>query len=206
MKTVLMTAFEPYDCWNENSSWLALVELTRSLPASPRVVTRRYPVDYEAARAKLQDDLAADYDFAIHLGQAPGIGRVHLEAVGLNIGGTSQQRPDDFQPLVEGGPVAYRTPLPLAKWAAKIRGAGIPCQVSYHAGTYLCNALLYLTQHIASERRLKTLATFVHLPLAPSQVLGQRQDLASVASATCAEAIRQVLSELDGYRSGEMEA
>src|SRR5687768_5035646 len=85
MATVLITAFEPYDRWPENSSWLALVELARDLPVEPRVVTRRYPVDFEAARSRLVDDLAANYDFVLHLGQAPGISRVHLEAIGVNI-------------------------------------------------------------------------------------------------------------------------
>ena len=73
MLSVLITAFEPYDRWPENSSWLALVELTRDLPTNLKVVTRRYPVDFEAARSRLLDDLAANYDFALHLGQAPGI-------------------------------------------------------------------------------------------------------------------------------------
>jgi len=36
MTRVLITAFEPFDRWSENSSWLALVELTRSLPESPK--------------------------------------------------------------------------------------------------------------------------------------------------------------------------
>ena len=172
------------------------MELTRDLPAEPSVVTRRYPVDFESARARLFDDLAANYDFALHLGQAPGISRVHLEAIGVNIGGHSSQTPDQFQPLVAGGPAAYQTALPLADWSAKIRELGIPCQVSYHAGTYLCNALLYLTHHIVTEQRLKTRATFIHLPLAPSQVLGRRQDWPSLPSGHCAEAVRLILREL----------
>ena len=104
MPSVLLTAFEPYDRWPENASWLALVELTRELPTGPKVVTRRYPVDFEAARARLEDDLAANYDFALHLGQAPGISRIHLEAIGVNIGGHSSQTPDQYQPLVAGRP------------------------------------------------------------------------------------------------------
>jgi pyroglutamyl-peptidase len=196
MPTVLITAFEPYDRWPENSSWLALVELTRDLPSDVKVVTRRYPVDFEAARARLADDLAADYDFALHLGQAPGISRVHLEMIGINIGGHSSQTPDQHQPLVPGGPPAYQSALPLAEWAARIREFGIPCQVSYHAGTYLCNALLYLTHHIAQQRRLKTRAAFIHVPLAPQQVLTERQDWPSLPSTQCAEAIRCILREL----------
>jgi pyroglutamyl-peptidase len=196
LPSILITAFEPYDRWQENASWLALVELTRDLPPGPKVVTRRYPVDFEQVRSRLLDDLSADYDLVLHLGQAPGIARIHLEAIGVNVGGHSSQTPDQFQPLVPGGPAAYQTRLPLAEWASQIRAAGIPCQVSYHAGTFLCNALLYLSQHMAHERQLKTQSTFIHLPLAPSQVLGERQDWATLPSATCAEAIRLILGSL----------
>jgi len=196
MPTVLLTAFEPYDRWQENSSWLALVELTRNLPEDPKVVTRRYPVDFEMARARLSDDLAADYDFALHLGQAPGISRVHLEAIGVNVGGRSSETPEEYQPLAPGGPVAYQSDLPLADWAVRIQNTGIPCQVSYHAGTYLCNALLYLTHKMVAERRLKTRATFIHLPLAPLQVLSERQEWPTLTSCQCAEAIRLILDDL----------
>jgi len=194
--SVLITAFEPYDRWPENSSWLALVELTLDLPVEPKVVTRRYPVDFEQARSRLFDDLAADYDFALLLGQAPGISRIHLEAIGINVGGHSSQTPDQYQPLVPGGPAAYHSSLPLGDWAVKIRELDIPCQVSYHAGTYLCNALLYLTHHIVHERQLKTRAAFIHLPLAPEQVLSERQDWPSLPSLQCAEAVRLIVREL----------
>jgi pyroglutamyl-peptidase len=197
MPAVLITAFEPYDRWQENASWLALVELTRELPAGPKIVTRRYPVDFEIVRARLQEDLAANYDYALHLGQAPGISRIHLEAIGINIGGHSSQTPDQFQPLVENGPIAYRSALPLAEWAGKIRELGIPCQVSHHAGTFLCNAVLYLAHHFIHRQGLKTRAAFIHLPLAPQQVLGERQDWPSLPSALCGEAVRMMVSEIE---------
>jgi pyroglutamyl-peptidase len=196
LPSILVTAFEPYDRWQENASWLALVELTRDLPPGAKVVTRRYPVDFEQVRSRLMDDLSADYDYALHLGQAPGIGRIHLESIGLNIGGHSSQTPDQFQPLVPVGPAAHQTSLPLADWAGQIRAAGIPCQVSFNAGTFLCNALLYLTLHLARERQLKTQATFIHLPLASSQVLGERQDWPAMPSGMCAAAIRIVIENL----------
>lgn len=197
MKTVLITAFEPYDRWSTNSSWDALVALTRDLPSAPKVVTRRYPVDFERTKAKLAEDLAGNYDYALHLGQAPGSSRVHLEAVALNIAGESQQSPDDFRKLVPGGPAAYQTSLPVAAWAGKIRAAGIPVQVSYHAGTYLCNAILYLSQHLAAERKLKTQSAFIHLPLSPAQVLSERHDVPSLPTNVCAEALQLILAELN---------
>ena len=87
MPTVLVTAFEPYDCWPENSSWLTLVELTKNLPDAPAVTTRLYPVDVGAMRKRLSKDLEADYDYALHLGQAPGAACVRLEAIGINVVG-----------------------------------------------------------------------------------------------------------------------
>jgi pyroglutamyl-peptidase len=196
MPTVLITAFEPYDIWRENASWLALLTLTRDLPIEPRVTTRLYPVDFPTARQRLEADLQANYDFAFHLGQAPGSGRIALEAIGLNVGGLSNQSPDQFQPLELEGPAAYRTDLPLAEWAAQIREAGIPAAVSYHAGTYLCNAALYLSLHTARTRGLKTRSTFIHLPLAPQQVLGQRSDVATLPSEHAAAAIKLILDRI----------
>jgi pyroglutamyl-peptidase len=196
MPRVLITAFEPFDRWSENSSWLALVELTRSLPESPKVVTRRYPVDFAKVKERLSEDLAAEYDFVLHLGQSSKIGRIELEAIGLNVGGEMKQLPDEFQTIISGGPVAYRTSLPLARWAAMLREDGIPAQVSYHAGTYLCNAVLYFSQHIAAEKRLKTRSTFIHLPLAPQQVLKERNDSPSLPSEMGARGIRIILDDL----------
>ena len=196
MTRVLLTAFEPYDRWQENASWQAIIEFTKQLPPEPKITTRRYPVDFQQVRERLESDLAENFDYAIHLGQAPGTGRIQLEAVGLNIGGTSAQLPEEFQPLASDGPVAYRSRLPLGNWAAQLREAGIPAQVSYHAGTYLCNATLYLTHYLVERRRLKTQAAFIHLPLTPEQVVHQRQDLPSLPSSIAASAMRVIVKGL----------
>ena len=196
MSSVLLTAFEPYDRWATNSSWLALVQLTHSLPTQPAITTRLYPVDFDRVKTRLSEDLKANYDFAIHLGQAPGSGRIQLESIGVNAGASSAQRPDDYRMLVEDGPVAYRSQLPLAAWAQKLRQAGIPAQVSNHAGTFLCNATLYLSHYLAEQQGLRTRSAFVHLPLDTSQVLSDRQDLPSLPAAMTASALRLILDEL----------
>ena len=196
MASVLLTAFEPYDRWTTNASWLALVELIKDRPKAPAITTRLYPVHFQDVQRKLREDLQANYDVALHLGQAPGSSRIQLEQFAVNVGGSSQQLPDEFQPLVTDGPVAYRTPLPLADWSAKLRAAGIPSQVSYHAGTYLCNATMYFTHYLAAQMGLKTQAAFIHLPLEPSQVLGLREMMPSLSAATSATAVRMILEEI----------
>jgi pyroglutamyl-peptidase len=196
MPSVLITAFEPYDSWSENSSWLTLVELTKSLPSSPRVTTRRYPVDFERVRERLEKDLTANYDYVVHLGQAPGSARVRLESVALNVGGSSGAVPEDPAPLMPDGPLAYRSSLPLPGWAEKLRQAGIPSQVSFHAGTYVCNATLYWSHYWAEQKNLKTRALLLHLPLATTQTLRDGHDMPALPSATLALGVRLILDEM----------
>src|SRR5258708_36933923 len=97
MTSVLITAFEPYDRWLANSSWLTLGQLTQNLPREPTITTRLYPVDFATVKEKLANDLKANYDYALHLGQAPGSPWIQLEALGINVGGSSSQSPDQFR-------------------------------------------------------------------------------------------------------------
>jgi len=196
MPKVLLTAFEPYDRWKTNASWLALVQLTHNMPAQPAITTRLYPVDFSAVCQRLTKDLADNYDFAIHVGQSPGSGRIQLESIGLNIGGASNQPAEQYESLVQDGPVAYQSDLPLVTWARKLQETGIPAQVSYHAGTYLCNATLYLSHYLSQQQARRTRSAFIHVPLDVSQVVGCRENLASMPSAMTASALRIVLEAI----------
>jgi pyroglutamyl-peptidase len=200
MTSVLITAFEPYGDWLENSSWLTVVELTRELPENPRVTTRRYPVDVAVVRERLAEDLAANHDFALHLGQAPGSGQIRLEALGINVVEHRRSASDGCRVLAEDGPVAYRCPLPLAEWSQKLRQAGIPSGVSYHAGTYLCNAVFYLSQHLAHQQGLKTRSALLHLPLEIAQTLPLDREYAAWPRAMLAAATRLILEEMATVR------
>ena len=196
MPNIFITAFEPYDDWEENSSWLALVEFTKTMPPDARITTRRYPVDFQIVRKRLESDLEEDFDYALHLGQAPGSANIHLESIGVNIGGSSEELPESFQPLVADGPIAYRSELPLGDWASQLRQAGIPTTISYHAGTFLCNATLYLSHHIARQRRLRTKATFIHLPLDASQSAKISKETAALPASLAAAGLRLIVDDL----------
>jgi pyroglutamyl-peptidase len=199
MTTVLLTAFEPYGPWKENSSWLTLVELTRELPATPKITTRLYPVAFPRVRERLWQDLSAGYDYALHLGQFPGAAAIRLEAFALN-GYTEpelqNEPPAYITPLAPDGPAAYRANLPLDKWAQQIRAAGVPAVVSYHAGVYLCNAMLYVSRHFCTSQGLPTRSGFLHLPLIPAQVLHPSHELPTVPLPLLANALRTILESL----------
>ena len=198
MRSVLITAFEPYAEWQTNASWLCLLELTRELPVSPEITTRLYPVDFASARQRLAADLERNFDWALHLGQAPGTSRIHLELFAINAGGELHSAADDCQPLCVDGPPAYRSSLPLAEWSRTLRQAGIPAAVSFHAGTYLCNATLYWTHYLAERLNLKTQSAFIHVPLEISQAAQAGNEKPSLPASVTSRALRLILAELDG--------
>ena len=205
---VLLTAFEPYDQWTTNSSWLTLVELLKELPADGSLVTRRYPVNLPAMQEKLEQDLSRDFDVVLHLGQAPGASSVKLEAIAVNAAGCLEDRGDELDEIVAGGPVAYRSNMPLNRWSELLRSHQIPSIVSYHAGTYLCNAAMYLSHHwqhrrSGKKRKSNALVGFVHLPLTTEQIVAHGQSLPSLPLSTLVRAVKLLVEDL---KSSEAEA
>jgi len=196
MASILITAFEPYDQWVENSSWLALVDFTRDLKAGQEVTTRLYPVSFDEVCQRLKKDLAANFDYVLHLGQAPGLSTIRLEAIGVNVGGSSHEPGERYHKLVDDGPAAYHSALPLADWVGQLREAGVPASVSFHAGTLLCNATLYMTHYLVQKMSLKTQATFLHLPLATRQVATRNKEIASLPIATSAAALHLIVGAI----------
>ncbi|TWU22012.1 Pyrrolidone-carboxylate peptidase [Novipirellula galeiformis] len=189
MTRVLLTAFEPYERWTENSSWLALIELTQWYDGHADLTTRRYPVDLALMSGQLKKDLQDDYDLAIHLGQAPGIPLIKLESIGLNVRG-------DGTPLLKDAPAAYQSSLPLERCRDRLIESGIPCEVSHHAGTYLCNAALYLSQHFSHSFAMKTRSVFIHLPLSPAQAARDSDRLPSMSTPMVSAALAMIVETL----------
>ena len=121
---------------------------------------------------------------------------MELETVALNLAHPGGAEPVACLPLEPLGPAAYFTDLPAEAWAKQVCQAGIPAGVSRHAGTYLCNAVLYFTLHSIATQQLHTRAIFVHLPLDSSQAAGQLEPIASQPAVTSAQALRLILQSL----------
>ena len=76
------------------------------------------------------------------------------------------QQPQD-EPIDEGGAAAYFSPLPVRRMAEAMREAGIASQVSYSAGAYVCNDVLYsLLSHFQGT---ETRVGFIHIPYVTEQ-------------------------------------
>ena len=195
---VLLSAFEPYDVWKTNSSWEALVSFLSQHGANPNIITRRYPVDLKKLQSRLGLDLSSGVDAVLHLGQSPGTSQIQLEAIALNVAGVEPLLSEEFGPIVASGPVAYRTHYPIGRWSSDLKSAGIPATVSYHAGTYLCNAAMYLSHHWFARRHETPLVGFIHLPLTSDQAIGDYKGLPSMSTSVSSQAIGYIVDQIVG--------
>lgn len=87
------------------------------------------------------------------------------------------------QPVLTDGPAAYNATLPHNDIVTAITDAGIPADVSFHAGTHLCNQMLYTAGHLIETQGLPTLNGFIHVPQTPENVMlpeGGAQDRPSM--------------------------
>ena len=111
-------------------------------------------------------------------GQAGGRARISLERVAINcddarIPDNAGNQPVD-EPVVQGGPAAYFTSLPVKAALAALTAEQIPAEVSQSAGTYVCNHVFYALMH-ALRLRPGTRGGFVHVPYADTQLAGREQ-------------------------------
>lgn len=110
-------------------------------------------------------------ELVVCFGQADGRAHVEVERFALNFDdGTDEAGEQRRTEIVTGGPVAYRSSLPVDAIVAALRAEGIPAAASRDAGGFLCNHVFYaLMQAIAGRNGRR--GGFVHVPLLPEQAL-----------------------------------
>lgn len=170
---MLLTAFEPFDDTDLNSSLEALRRLIRR----DRGAVREHlvlPVRYGDDAVLVEQSLRRRTPRAVlHLGQGHGAA-VSVERIGINL---RVDRVGDrvvHRAILPGAPAAYRSTIPVDAIVTALVDAGIPVADSAYAGAYLCNHVLYRTLHYAAIHRLHIPIGFIHLPLLPAQA-GRRR-------------------------------
>lgn len=149
---VLVTAFTPFGDYSENMSMKVLELLPDSVD---KLVV---PTSYDGSFKELKKYIDAHSPSAIVLlGQAQR-DRITVERVAINIADATL--PDNNgvvltdAPLIEGGPAAYFSTLPIKKMIA-----AADSRISDSAGTYVCNSLMYRALSYADVP-----CGFVHIP------------------------------------------
>ena len=171
MKRLLITGFEPFGGENINPSW----EAVRMLPSKIggySLIKLLIPVEFGKAADMVIE--AADEscpDLILCIGQAGGRSAITPEFVGINlrhasIPDNSGYQPKD-EPIIKGGDDAYFSTVPVRKLTEAIKASGVPSDVSYSAGAYVCNDVLYTLLHHFKDS--KTKVGFIHIPYSKEQ-------------------------------------
>jgi len=197
--TILLTGFDPFGGEAINPAWEAVSRIPDHVNGH-RIVKVQVPTEFEsAASVVLEARDACGADAILCVGQAGGRSAISVERVAINL--ADGRIPDNAgyqpvdQPLFEDGPAAYFSTVPVKAMVAAIQHEGIPAVVSYTAGTYVCNALLYqLLRRLALRRCMPIPTGFIHIPYAPEQVVNKPSGTPSMAIDTVVQALMAALS------------
>lgn len=171
MTTVLLTGFEPFGGDVVNPSGDAVRRLAAEWDRPASLVTEVLPVTFAGAAARLRALIAEHSpDVVLAVGLAGGTEAIRIERVAVNLTDARIPDNDGAQPLdepsVAGAPAAQFTTLSAKGIAAAIRAAGISADVSYSAGTFVCNHVFFTALDAAAPA---TRAGFIHVPWATGQ-------------------------------------
>ena len=167
MNKVLLTGFEPFGTASSNPSG----EIVKQI-SGDSIVTAILPVTYAQSAERLLELIAEhNPDVVICLGQAEGRTQITPEKVAINL--DDARLPDNAGvqrsdvKILNDGPDAYFTTLPVKEMVDAAKTAGVPASVSLSAGAFLCNHVFYVAQNKFAGTKVRS--GFVHVPLMDSQ-------------------------------------
>ncbi|MDH5856249.1 pyroglutamyl-peptidase I [Lampropedia aestuarii] len=166
---ILLTGFAPFDGAAINPSWEVARALHGRQIAGVSVIAAALPVAFELALPSLQDLIAQHRpQLVVSLGLAAGRAAISLERVAINlidarIADNLGAQPVD-EPVLQDAPAAYFATLPIKAMRRAIETEGVPAEISYTAGTFVCNQVMFAALHFSHALTPAVRAGLIHLP------------------------------------------
>ena len=204
---ILVTGFDPFGGESVNPAYEA-VKLLPDTIAGAEIVKLEIPTVFSKSGPAVEAGIQAhNPDVVLNIGQAGGRACVTIERVGINLAearipDNAGEQPMD-QPLQPDGPAAYFT-LPIKAMVKNVRDHGIPCHISYTAGTYVCNCVMYNVLHLAATKYPHIRAGFIHVPFATGQVVDKAVTMASASLETIAKALEYAIEAIVTNQGGDV--
>jgi len=175
---ILLTGFEPFGGETINPAYEVLKLLPDKIDGHD-IVKREIPTSYKSSIEAMKALLEAEKpDVVLSLGQAAGAFGLRVEKVGLNLRDANSPDNDghraSHEVIFEDGDVAYYSSLPVKAMVKKLRENNIPANLSYSAGAYVCNNLLYTLLYLNNRQYKDMRCGFIHVPYFPEQIMGKR--------------------------------
>ena len=194
---ILVTGFDPFGGEKVNPA----IESVKLLPNNiegAEIIKLEIPTVVNKSLNKIEEAIKEyDPDVIVSVGQAGGRPDITVERVGVNLNDcripdNEGNQPTD-EPVFEDGPVAYWSALPVKKMVERINSIGIPASVSYTAGTFICNHVLYGVRYLCEHKYPGKKSGFIHIPYMTSQAVGKR----GVASMSLDEIVKGLTAALE---------
>ena len=196
MKKLLVTGFDPFGGQSVNPAREAVLRLPDAV-GGYEITKLEIPTVFGlAAETVLQAAEELCPHAILCVGQAGGRSAVTPEVVAINLREASI--PDNAgnvpvnTPVIENAPAAYFATLPVRDMVQAVKERGIPCALSYTAGTFVCNDLLYTLLHHYRDTDVQV--GFVHIPYLPEQA---REGKPSMEPDTVVEALTAMIGAMD---------
>lgn len=190
---VLITGFDPFGGDKVNPAYEA-VKLIPNEVAGAQIIKIEIPTVFEESAKVLEASMKEHQpDIVICVGQAGGRSAVSLERVAINL--AEARIPDNKgnQPigvkLEEEGETAYFTSLPIKAMMKNIQDHGLPAYISYTAGTFVCNDIMYRLLYMIDKEFSGVKGGFIHVPFEPTQVIDRPIGTPSMPIQTIADSL-----------------
>lgn len=164
---ILISGFKPFLGESLNPSERLVQEIRKNNSTISTVIL---PVEFQNAFLHLKSKIeTVRPDLVIMLGQAAGRKNICLEKIALNWRQSSQPDEVGYTPettfIETGRELALMTSFPIDSIAQQLKQQGYPIEISFSAGTYVCNDLYFKT--LTEFPNIKSV--FIHVPLLPEQ-------------------------------------
>lgn len=174
---ILVTGFDPFGGEQVNPAYQA-VQLLPETIAGAEIIKLELPTIFSKSRQVLEEGIEKyQPDIVIDVGQAGGRSCIMIEKVAINL--AEARIPDNNgeqpvnEPIEPDGDTAYFTNLPIKAMVQNIREHGYPCHISYSAGTYVCNCIMYKLLYMIHKKYPNIKGGFIHVPFSAEQVINK---------------------------------
>lgn len=174
---ILVTGFDPFGNETTNPAYEAVKRLPDHIKGA-ELIKIEIPTSFKRSEKAVEAAILEQCpDVVINVGQAGGASSVRIEQTAVNLAQARIPDNDGDQPvgekLKEDGENAYFSSLPIHAAQKKVQERGLPCHISYSAGTYVCNSIMYNVQYLIHKKHLNIRAGFVHVPYICEQVVNK---------------------------------
>lgn len=171
----LVTGFDPFGGEKINPAYEAIKKMKNEINGC-EIVKLEIPTVFVKSLDRIERAIESEKpDIVLCVGQAGGRTNITIEQVGINLDEARIADNEGNQPsgskIKEDGENAYFSNLPSKAILKDLHDNSIPASLSYTAGTYVCNHVLYGLMYMIESKYSNIRGGFVHVPFIPSQVI-----------------------------------